>query len=280
MRQDFQTGMGLAQGFMQNYWKAKEGQIEQERYRAGQALRDVQLSLYQTNLETVRNAAVLDAQAKAAVPEFMGLMARSQVRSYDDDSQRLIFEFAEKNPAITRSPLWKLQMDNYDGSKKAQREKDALDQRMENEREVARIRADREVVDKTPKIIIDQAGRPLMVTAGGATEVVDVFTKVERINQESKIRELNAQIASNKGVMRDKLVAERDAVMAEYENEEKRRNDQLVQRVKGIGQDQAGPTESETRTWQQMIAGQAPDMVGQLPTNKPNPGFKIRLKGQ
>ena len=139
MRQDFQSGLGLAQGFMGNYWKAKETQVEQERYRAGQALRDVQLSLYQTNLETVRNAAALDAQVRAAAPGLYGLAANAQANSWNAESKLKVLEYITANPALGNTDIAKGILNMFSESEKYSQQVDLLERSLQNKIDVKQI---------------------------------------------------------------------------------------------------------------------------------------------
>jgi len=140
MRQDFESGLGLANGFMQNYWRSQENKVNEERYRAGQTLRDVNLSVAQSQLQTIQNAATLKAQQDAAIPGLFGLAVEAQHRGFDTESKSKLWGFAAKNPWVAKTPEFKSLLDQFGESEKAQAARDDLDMRLQNAREVARIR--------------------------------------------------------------------------------------------------------------------------------------------
>lgn len=287
MRQDFQTGMGLAQGFMQNYWRGRETALEQERYRAGQALRDVQLSLAQSNLETVRNAATLQAQTRAAIPGLYGLASKAQVNDWNPDTKLEVLEYLSKNPALAGTPEAKNILGMFDESEKISREREALQMRLENEREVARIRTEREARDMAPKYIVNTAGEPVEVTAGGAVRPIRVFSDVEQADIESTVRMLTKAVEDAAGLTQKQAATKaRDEYVAKMKSEESARKADLVRKIRGPEQ-AASPTENtEARTWQQMVTGQTEPAVvesefkpamGDMKKQTESP-FIIRLK--
>lgn len=296
MARDFAAGQQLASGFMANYWRAKEGQLNEARYVAGQALRDVQLSVAQSQLQTIQNAATVKAQQDAAIPGLFGLAAKAQANDWNPDTRLEFLEFLQKNPALARSQEAQNVLGMFNESDKIRREREALELRLNNEQEVARIRAEREAVDKTPKLLVDKAGRVRQVTAGGATEAVEVFSKLEREDQESTIRELNQIIFNDIKTSKEKeqASARKKALLSEWSTEESRRLDELKKKVGGSGsseteQDSPSTEDRKFAGWRAMIAGQDPNMVGNIPASpvavptqtQPAPStnaFKIRLK--
>lgn len=287
MRQDFQTGIGLAQGFMQNYWRGRETALEQERYRAGQALRDVQLSLAQSNLETVRNAATLQAQTRAAIPGLYGLASKAQVNDWNPDTKLEVLEYLSKNPALAGTPEAKNILGMFDESEKISREREALQMRLDNEREVARIRTEREARDMSPRYIVNAVGEPVEVTAGGAVRPIQVFSEVEQADIQSTIRTLTKAIDDiDKGPRKEAAIKARDEYVAKMRAEESARKSELVRKIRGTEPAASLTENTEPRTWQQMVAGQtAPAVVesefkpamGDMKKQTESP-FIIRLK--
>lgn len=292
MRQDFQTGMGLAQGFMQNYWRAKEAAVNEDRWRATQALRDVQLSEAQTRLQTLQNAATLKAQQDAAVPGLFGLASKAQLYGWNAEAKSEFLDFMSKNPALAGSEPAKQIQGMFDAAERAQREKDALDMKLENDRRVAEIREQQRIRDVTPSIIETAAGDVVQVSAGGAVSPVRVWSKLEEADIESTLSSLNREISESAGAKRAAAEQRKADFLAKTRTEEKRRTDDMRSKVAGskVASSSSEPppiTEGTLSGWRAMIAGgQNPNMIGNLPipsvaqpapaTTKPQPGlFKI-----
>lgn len=171
MARDFAAGQQLASGFMANYWRAREGQIEQERYRAGQALRDVQLSLYQSNLEAVRNAATLRAQQQSAVPGLFGVLSKAQVNQWNPDSKLEFLQYLKDNPALATTPEAQQGFKLFEESEKVDRIREDLEKKLQNARVVAEIREGQPAGggSVTTVDVADESGKPRKMYWSGSS---------------------------------------------------------------------------------------------------------------
>ena len=291
MRQDFQTGMGLAQGFMQNYWRAKEAAVNEDRWRATQALRDVQLSEAQTRLQTLQNAATLKAQQDAAIPGLFGLASKAQLYGWNAEAKSEFLDFMSKNPALAGSEPAKQIQGMFDAAERAQREKDALDSKIQGDLDVERLRKERMSQPKLPQVVETETGELVLVGAEGGFKKVEVWSELESKAMNATIASLTRQIEDSSGTKRAALEKQLSDFIAEKQTEEKRRTDDMRSKVAGskVASSSSEPppvTEGSMSGWRAMIAGQNPGMIGNLPipsvaqpptaTTQPQPGlFKI-----
>jgi hypothetical protein len=289
MRQDFQAGMGLAQGFMQNYWRAKEQAVQEDRWRATQALRDVQLSEAQTRLQSVQNAATLKAQQDAAVPGLFGLASKAQLYGWNDEAKSEFLGFLSKNPALAGSEPAKQIQGMFDAAERAQREKDALDMKLENDRRVAEIREQQQARDTNPRIIENEAGDLVEVSAGGAVRPVRVWSDLEKADIDSTLESYNRVLSDSTlgSTKRAEIEQKRASYLAGKQAEAKRRTEEIKQKIRKDKTPESVSIKLEAPGWREMIRWQGKSMKGDaIPapvstpsTNAPaapNPGlFKI-----
>lgn len=282
MARDFAAGQQIASGFMANYWRAKEGQLNEARYMAEQALRDVQLSVAQSQLETVRNAATVKAQQDAAIPGLFGLAAKAQANDWNPDTKLEFLEFLQKNPALARSQEAQNVLGMFNESDKIRRKIEAEQLKRQNAIDIAEIRANREAVDRTPKYVVNELGEPIEVTSGGAVRPIKAFTPVEQAEIESNIRILTKEVEESVGSKKVESQRKLDDYIKSTKELERKRNEDAATKL-------MPPEERKFAGWRAMIAGQDPNMVGNIPAGPPavstqtqpapsTNAFKIRLK--